>query len=424
MRRIVRVCLGDDGRTVGALRHDATGAREGAAFEYDPLWLAAPERFELEPGLPLVVGPQFHPKTRSGSIFHGAIADAEPDGWARRVILRDHAKRRRSTGATAPQTPLNALDFLLAVDDASRVGALRFRDEDGVFQRAVEPRRRSAPPLIELGRLLEATRRIETDSETARDLAYLRGRATSLGGLRPKCTVVDDDGSLSIGKFPSLADERAVTKGEVLAMTLAHGAGIDTAAARLVDSDGLAVAVIQRFDRSEGGRIPYVSAGTLLGAQRDDPQEHTYLEIVDAIRRHGARAQADIEELWRRVAFNILITNVDDHLHNHGFLHVGPSGWRLSPAFDLNPFPGRIRELKTWISEEVGPEASVAGLMSVAPYFRLTPTRARAILAAVEAAVNRWRSVGRRLGMTTRELESFADAFEHPEREAARRACA
>ncbi len=216
MRRNICVTLGENARGFGNLRFDAQGARESAAFSYDATWLAASDGFAIDPGLPLVTGPQFHRREHGGSVFHGAIADTEPDGWARRVILRDHAKRRQEakrTGADVENRPLNALDFLLAVDDVSRVGALRFQDEDGVFQHAAEAGRRTVPPLIELGHLLSASHAVETHTETAEDLRYLRGRATSLGGLRPKCTVVDDDGRLSIGKFPSVGDDRAVTKG-------------------------------------------------------------------------------------------------------------------------------------------------------------------------------------------------------------------
>lgn len=425
MRRTIGIALGDNARGLGTLRFDAQGARENAAFAYDPEWLAAADGFALEPGLPLVAGPQFHRKGRLGSVFHGAIADTEPDGWARRVILRDHAKRRqeaRRAGGEGETGALNALDFLLAVDDASRVGALRFKDENGAFQRAVEDGRRTTPPLIELGMLLSASRAVETNSETAADLQFLRGRGTSLGGLRPKCTVVDSDGRLSIGKFPSVADDRAVTKGEVLALRLAKAAGIDAAECRLVESEGEPVALIRRFDRPDGGgRLMYVSAATMLGVEAE-AGEHAYTEIVDALRANGAAPQADTEELWRRIAFSILINNVDDHLRNHGFLHVDRGQWRLAPAFDVNPFPERARELKTWVSEEAGPEATIEALMSVLPYFRIAPARAREILAMVERAVSQWRAVGRGLGMTTSELDQFAEAFEHHQRAAARSA--
>jgi serine/threonine-protein kinase HipA len=426
MKRALQVCLGEEGRLVGDLRYDQQGAREHAAFTYDATWLAAPEGFALEPGLPLVAGAQFHRKVAGSSVFHAAIADTEPDGWGRRVIQRDHAKRRqgaRRAGKETGSAQLTAMDYLLAVDDGSRVGALRLRDEAGVFQRATEAGRRTTPPLVELKQLLGASRAVETETETAADLAYLRGRGTSLGGLRPKCSVIDDDGYLAIAKFPSVQDERAVTKGEVLVMTLAKRAGLNVAEARLVDSDGVPVALIRRFDRGPGGgRLMYVSAATLLGVEPDGVEEHSYTGIVDALRVHGAAAQADIEELWRRIAFSILVTNVDDHLRNHGFLHAAHGLWRLAPAFDLNPFPDRARELKTWVSSETGPEATVEALMSVTSYFRLPLKRAKEVLREVERAVSGWKKVGRSLGLSDLELERFADAFEHPERAAAKRA--
>src|SRR5579872_1563698 len=160
----------------------------------------------------------------------------------------------------------------------------------------------------------------------------------------------------------------------------------------------------------------------MLGVTSADDSEHAYTEIVDALRSHGAASQEDIEELWRRIAFSILITNVDDHLRNHGFLHVDRGQWRLAPAFDVNPFPDRVRALKTWISEEAGPQATIAALLSTLPYFRFSLPRAREILAQVEYAVAQWRTVGRRLGMTPHELDQFADAFEHDQRIAARNA--
>jgi serine/threonine-protein kinase HipA len=425
MKRTIQVQIGDNARALGAIHYNQQGARESAAFEYDHAWLAAADRFAIDPALPLVTAAQFHRKTKDGSIFHPAIADTEPDGWGRRVIQRDHAKRRqeaRRAGLEADVPPLNALDYLLAVDDVSRVGALRLQDEDGIFQRAIEEGRRTTPPLVELAHLLAASRAVETNTETAADLAYLRGRGTSLGGLRPKCTVVDDEGRLSIGKFPSVNDERAVTKGEVLALRLAAIAGINAAQAQLVHSDGSPVTLIRRFDRpDEGGRLMYVSAATMLGAEASDPDEHAYTEIVDALRQRGSQPQSDIEELWRRIAFSILITNVDDHLMNHGFLHVDRGQWRLAPAFDINPFPERVRELKTWISEDAGPAASIDALMSVVTYFRIANARAKALLRQVEVAVARWREEGRAIGMTENELEQFVDAFEHGERAAARK---
>lgn len=165
----------------------------------------------------------------------------------------------------------------------------------------------------------------------------------------------------------------------------------------------------------------YISAATMLGVEATEPEDHTYTEIVDAIRVHGADARADIEELWRRIAFCVLITNVDDHLRNHGFLHEDREFWRLSPAFDINPSPERVREMKTWISEDTGPEMTIDALMSVRAYFRIEPLRAMEILAEVERAVGGWRQTGREIGMTNGELDAFTEAFEHTERDAANR---
>ena len=171
MKRTLQVYVGEEGRLVGNLHYDQNGAREHAAFAYDETWLAAADRFALEPNLPLVTGLQFHRKAPEGSVFHAAMADTEPDGWGRRVILRDHAKRRQAAkraGAAAGSTQLNAVDFLLAVDDGNRVGALRFRDEAGIFQRAAEPGRRTAPPLLELKHLISASRAVETGNRDSR----------------------------------------------------------------------------------------------------------------------------------------------------------------------------------------------------------------------------------------------------------------
>lgn len=424
MNKQIKVYLGDAKKVIGTLFFNASGHRESSSFEYDPDWIQSHKSFEIDPALPLNYGRAFRSKKEGGSAFHGAIADSEPDGWARQVILRAHGKHRREMkerGMPIEDTSLTSLDFLLAVDDFSRVGALRFQDENGIFLREGEKGKRTTPPLIELDALLCATRAVETDTETAADLEYLRGRGTSLGGLRPKCTILDKDGSLSIGKFPSVQDSYSVTKGEVLALRIAAAAGIQTAEARLVKSDGLFVALIKRFDRGlHDERIPYVSAATLLGIE-DTHQVHAYTEIVDALKRYSPDYQADAEELWRRIALTILINNVDDHLRNHGFLHAEKNQWRLSPAFDINPFPDRRRALKTWIAESMGDAASIQALMEVAPYFGIEVKRACALLATVEGAVARWRQIGREIGMKASELNAFESAFEHEERLVARR---
>jgi hipA domain protein len=298
------------------------------------------------------------------------------------------------------------------VDDSARVGALRLKGADGQWHRSVEPGRRTTPPLIALERAFRASHAIERGDETDEDLRYLQGRGTSLGGMRPKCTLVDESGRLAIGKFPSIGDTRSVTRGEVLALKLAQRAGIQVAESRVVQLADIPVALIYRFDRQpDGGRIPYQSAATMLQASRDD--ERSYLEIAEVIRRHALDPTADLQQLWRRLIFNLLITNVDDHLQNHGFLHATNGHWRLSPAFDINPFPDKDRESKVWLSEEDGPITNTRMLLARCREFALTPEAARKVLDEVRAAVAGWREVALspEVGLTPKELRGFEGAF-------------
>ena len=422
IRQQVQLCIGRAGLPVGSLVYVRQGRRENSAFAYDEAWLTNPARFNVSADLQLMPGYQPHKAASPhDSAFHGAIADTAPDAWGRRVIARDHAKRRKDD----PRLPaLTELDYLLAVDDFSRVGALRLRSPDGTWHRTAAAGRRSTPPLVELERVLQASRAVERGDETAEDLHYLQGKGTSLGGMRPKCTLVDEDGRLAIGKFPSVGDARSVTRGEVLALKLAAQAGIDAAPARVVSlgqqGSEMPVAVIRRFDRDEaGGRIPYQSAASLLQASREE--DRSYTEIADAIRTHGHAPTQDVRQLWRRLVFNLLITNVDDHLQNHGFLHVAHGQWRLAPAFDINPFPDKDRESKTWLSEQDGPIADVGMLLARATYFALDEAQALAVLAEVHSAVSNWRQValGPEVGLRPADLDDFAPAFEHQQMDAA-----
>lgn len=408
----VEVWIGESARRVGTLSYAKQGNRQSSTFGYAESWLADESAFAVSPDLSLAPGRQFRKAAgRHDSVFHFAIADTEPDGWGCRVIARDHARRRRA--AQGASRALTELDYLLGVDDFSRVGALRLRDAQGRFQRTADDGEPGVPPLLELADLMNASHAVERGSETERDLRYLRGRGTSLGGLRPKCCVIDDDGHLSIGKFPSVQDDRAVTRGEVLALHLAARAGIDAAQARLVDAQGTPVALVRRFDRAGGGRVPYLSATSMLQASRDD--DHAYTEIAARILGVSPHPKHDLAELWRRVVFNMLITNVDDHLHNHGFLHSGHGSWRLAPAFDLNPFPDKERELKTWMTEESGPTGSLEEAMRAAPQFHLDAAAAHRILGEVVRAVSGWRDLARSaaIAMSAREIEDFEPAFEH-----------
>ncbi len=421
-RQVLQVCIGEAGIALGRLDYIKQGQREHSSFAYDPGWLANDQRFEVSPDLPLIPGHQpRRAASAADSVFHGALADTAPDAWGRRVIARAHARRRRRSAGLAA---LSELDYLAAVDDFSRVGALRLRNEQGEYLGQSAPGESATPPLVELGRMLGASRAVESNQETAEDLRYLLGKGTSLGGMRPKCTLLDDNGRLAIGKFPSILDERSVTRGEVLAMRLARKAGIDTAPARIVVLEQAAVAVIERFDRGPSeGRIPYLSAASLLQARRDGQTQHSYAELADAMRARCSHPAQDVQQLWRRLVFNLLITNVDDHLHNHGFLYSGQGQWRLAPAFDLNPFPDKDRESKTWLAPDSGPIDSLAMLMEQAPYFGLTEGAALDLLAQVQRATTAWRAQARSpaVGLRADELKDFAPAFEHEATQAARK---
>lgn len=415
MKQSVTVCLGEDAIDAGVLSFESQGTRRSTSFAYSRDWLQNPHRFALSPDLPLVQGHQFHAvKDSNQSTFFHCFADVEPDGWGRTVIQRDYAKQRKEARDNRPVVDqLNDFDMLLWVNDFTRVGAIRFRDDEGRFLRP-SGSQRDTPPLIALPKLLSASKAVEENKETARDLEFLRGNGTSLGGLRPKCAILDQDGSLAIGKFPSVNDTRSIVHGEVLALTLASHSGIQAAKARVVDSRGTPVAVISRFDRHAGKRLMYLSAKSLLQASR--VRQYTYVDIADCLRIYSSQAAADMRELWRRMVFNILINNVDDHLNNHGFLHCSGEQWTLAPAFDLNPFPDKERALKTWISEQAGDAASLTEAMKVVPHFGLNKRSAMAILEEVKAAVSKWRRVAQTIGMSTTDMERFAPAFEHPER--------
>lgn len=397
---------------VGQLAFIRDGRREYSAFAYGRSWLARAECFEISPDLPLREG-YFTRRAPSSeeSPFPFALADTEPDTWGKRVIQRAHAKLRQrdpSRGA------LTRFDLLTAVDDFSRMGALRLRDAKGQFLRS--DTEFLTPQFIELEKIYASTRAVEQGTETEADLRFLQGKATSLGGLRPKCTVLDTDGALALGKFPSINDSRSVVRGEVLALKLAALAKLDVAQARVEVVDATPVAIIRRFDRTaEGARIAYLSGGSLLQARRDE--DRAYTELADALRRVSARPSEDVRELWRRLLFNFLINNVDDHLWNVGILYAGNGQWRLAPAFDVNPFPDRERESKTWLSEDTGPITSLKQLIDGSAYFGLQPIQAQEEASAMAAAVANWREIAtsKDVGLTDAELQVFAHAFQRRE---------
>jgi serine/threonine-protein kinase HipA len=258
------------------------------------------------------------------------------------------------------------------------------------------------------------------DGTRRRIYGLLFAPGSSLGGARPKASVIEKDGHLAIAKFPRKDDEINTVVWEAVALALAKKAGITVPPARVEIVAQKPVLLLRRFDRNHKRRIPFLSAMSMLGSKDNDTR--SYLEIVDALRQHGAEPKADMEALWRRLVFNILISNTDDHLRNHGFLYAGREGWRLSPAYDLNPVPADIkpRILATAINEDDN-TASLVLALDVEGYFELNAARARKIAAEVGNVVAKWRDEAARHGLSKAEIDRMTSAFEHEDLGTARR---
>jgi serine/threonine-protein kinase HipA len=399
---------------VGRLWARVRKNKESATFEYHPAWLEHAARFSLEPALKIGPGP-FH--TPADTPMFGAIGDSAPDRWGR-ALMRRMERRRAEREGQAPRT-LQEIDYLLLVDDEARQGALRFAErEGGPFLREEGVKR--IPPLIELPKLLSAAEHVVDETDTDEDLRLLFAPGSSLGGARPKASVRDKHGHLAIAKFPRRDDEFNTVVWEAVALALAGKAGIVVPAGRVETVANKSVLLLRRFDRDGARRIPFLSAMSMLGSKDNDTR--SYLEIVDVLRQHGAAPKEDMHALWRRLVFNILISNTDDHLRNHGFLSEGSDGWRLSPAYDLNPVPIDIkpRILTTAINEDDN-TASLALALEVAGYFELDADHARVIAAQVARAVSKWRREAARHGLTKPEIDRMASAFEHQDLEMARK---
>jgi len=396
-----------DGRTrpIGLARSNRVRGRETVIFGYDGNWLEDPDRFSLEPALALGRG-AFAPP--AGLTTFGSIGDSAPDTWGRRLMQRSERRLAEREGR-AVRTLLES-DYLLGVADETRLGALRLRRaEDATFQ---APTRAGVPALIELGRLLRVTERILRDEDTDEDLQRIFAPGSSLCGARRKASVIDRHSHLSIAKFPKETDDYSMETWEEIALRLAGRAGIATPTHGLIDVADKKVLLSRRFDRRGAIRIPFLSAMAMLGAR--DGERGSYPEIVDVLAHHGARGKADAHALYRRVVFNVLISNVDDHLRNHGFLWVGKTGWSLSPAYDLNPVPAdlKARVLTTNIDLDEG-TCSLDLLEAASEFFALTLAQARSVIKEVASVTAAWRDTARVVDVRPAEIDRMASAFEH-----------
>jgi serine/threonine-protein kinase HipA len=406
----VYVAVGEQNLLAGRMYPHRRRGIESASFVYNDRYLADPDAYALDPGLPLVTGTL---QTPVGRALFGAFADSSPDRWGRTLIQR--AERARAKAAATAPRAMSEVDLLLGVRDDLRQGALRFRlNEQGPFLATEES---GVPALTDLPVLLDIAARAESDTADYEDLKRLVRAGSSLGGARPKAHVLDAAGRVAIAKFPSdSSDTWNVMAWEKVALDLARDAGVTVPDSRLTRIGNRNVLVVDRFDRRGTARIGYASAMTMLEAS--DGDQRSYLEIAEVIEQRSTAVAAELRQLWRRIAFSILISNTDDHLRNHGFLHERGDSWMLSPAFDLNPQPGS-KDLSTAI-DYTDTRASVDALMSVAAYFRLEASGALEVLAEVTRAVTRWRTVAKSHGLMQQDLDAMEPAFEHAEGERAR----
>ena len=399
----IHIDYGGETRLVGRCRYATKVRNQTSVFEYADEWLSFSEAFALDPAnLPLSSNPVYSSSEKSA--LPGAMRDTAPDRWGQQLI-------RRAIRKSGEKRFISEIDYLLGINDQTRIGALRYKREGETdFDHYIGGYR--VPPLIRLPALLNAADAVQSNTETADDLKLLLNEGSPLGGARPKSAVIDNDGQLAIAKFPKPDDDRSIPHGEILALTLAQRSGLNAAFGQLLTVAGRSVALIKRFDRAGEHRFPFLSAMSLLGLKNGETA--TYTDIAECIRMYSSAPIEDLHELWRRIVFGVMIGNLDDHLRNHGFLYDGDGKWRLSPAYDLNPVPleEKVRELTTWISEE-GPEASVDLSRRAAPFFALKDNQAEQIISEVSQATADWREVARNLGMNAADIAAYASAFDN-----------
>ena len=389
----------------GRLFAHRRGRTESASFTYDPGWTSSDAAYALDPALPQVSGTL---QTPTNQKLFGSFADSCPDRWGRRLIERTERHRANATSRTP--VSFGEFDLLIRVRDDLRQGSIRFRRDE----KFLEDASLGVPALTDLPALLSAADNIADDDsdDDPQSLALLLRQGSSLGGARPKAHVRDVDGRIAIAKIPSPSDGWNVMAWEKTALDLAAAAGIVVPANQLVTIGGRDVLIVDRFDRlRDGRRRGYQSAMTAL--ERTDGEHGSYLEIAELIETRSRAANRELEQLFRRVAFTILICNTDDHLRNHAFLHQHADIWELSPAFDVNPNPQPgERHLSTAIDRDT--VADVDDLLGTALLYRLSETDALGVLRQVRDAVSTWETVAARNGLTRSACAAMASAFANP----------
>jgi serine/threonine-protein kinase HipA len=394
-------------KCIGILSAQQAKSKKAFSFEYDRLWLASKEQLLLDPDIEWFAGPQYPGKKENFGVF----LDSMPDTWGRTLM-----KRRAAIAAKEQKKPLSTLydiDYLLGVYDESRMGALRFKlNPDGPFldDNAEFP----TPPWSTVRELQHGADILESDEdskEVKKWLTVLMAPGSSLGGARPKANIRDDQNNLWIAKFPSRND--TIDKGawEYLAYELGKKAGIDMAMARMQQVTGKHHTFFtKRFDRINGERVHFASAMTMTGNNEDTIRDNpaSYLDLALFLQNHGTDVAANLRQLWRRLVFNIAISNTDDHLRNHGFI-LQKEGWVLSPAYDINPSIDKDSLSLTIDGNSGSLDFDLA--ISVGEYFRLDNKEMHTIKETVIAAVAGWQKVAVKLGITRAEQELMSAAF-------------
>ena len=394
---------------IGALYIDALKGKEVISFEYDEEWLTKADRnFVFDPDLSLFRGRQYTPLDKS---MFGMFADSCPDRWGRLLMKRREAILAKKEDRKPRR--LAEIDFLLGVYDKTRMGALRFSEsENGPF--VSDNKDLAAPPWTTLRRLESASLAFEQNDDGMEEkwIQQLIVPGSSLGGARPKASVTAPDGSLWIAKFPSKQDDINVGAWEMVVHEMAALCGLNVPDAKLENFSKTGSTFLpRRFDRDEGQRIHFASAMTLLGKTDGAGAQDgsSYLDIASVIRKYGATPRKDLLELWKRIVFNMAVSNTDDHLRNHGFL-LSNEGWKLSPAYDMNPnAEGNALALDV---DEHSSAIDFALALSVARWFDMTDKQAiEAQKEIVDVVENHWRRLAKQFEISRSEIENMAPAF-------------
>lgn len=399
-------------KMLGILNVQMVRGKEIFSFEYHDPWLNSNQQIlYLDPNLGLYKGKQYLPEEKSN---FGVFLDSAPDRWGRLLMRRREAWQARSEGRE--ERTLFESDFLLGVFDGLRLGGLRFKSEpDGEFMN--NQKHMTTPPWTTLRELEHASLQLEkadafNDPEYSRWLRMLLVPGSSLGGARPKAGVMDNNGRLWIAKFPSSGDDRNSGAWEMVLHQLAGACGITVPEARMEKFSGKHHTFLsKRFDRTDNKqRIHFASAMTLLGRQdgTDFLDGVGYLDLAGFIVQYSPSSKSDLEQLWRRMVFNILVSNTDDHLRNHGFILTG-NGWRLSPAYDMNP--NETGNGLTLNISENSNEQDVSLAMDTARLYKLKNDEALTILKEIQHEISNWRSVAKKMGIGNSEIEQMSRAF-------------